>query len=93
MSSNPTLDRLIDCFASLPGVGRKSAARLAYHVLDMSDEEAFDLPKLSANLRQSCTSVPYAITILIPTTAEFAEISRVITASYVLWKVRATSQR
>ena len=42
MSSNPTLDRLIDCFASLPGVGRKSAARLAYHVLDMSDEEAFD---------------------------------------------------
>ena len=28
--------RLIDFFADLPGIGRKSAERLAYHVLDMS---------------------------------------------------------
>ena len=36
-----SLDRLIDCFASLPGVGRKSAQRLAFHVLSMPDQEAF----------------------------------------------------
>ena len=31
---------LIDCFAELPGIGRKSAERLAYHVLRMPREEA-----------------------------------------------------
>ena len=32
--------RLIDFFADLPGIGRKSAERLAYHVLDMSRPRA-----------------------------------------------------
>lgn len=32
--------RLIDCFRRLPGVGSKSAARMAFGVLEMSDEEA-----------------------------------------------------
>ena len=32
--------RLIDFFADLPGIGRKSAERLAYHVLRMSHKEA-----------------------------------------------------
>jgi len=31
---------LVDCFAALPGIGRKSAERLAYHVLRMPKEEA-----------------------------------------------------
>jgi recombination protein RecR len=31
---------LIDCFAELPGIGRKSAERLAYHVLRMPHAEA-----------------------------------------------------
>ncbi len=31
---------LIDCFAELPGIGRKSAERLAYHVLRMPRQEA-----------------------------------------------------
>ena len=34
------LDNLIDRFASLPGVGRKSAQRLAFYVLSLPDEEA-----------------------------------------------------
>ncbi len=34
------LDTLIDKFASLPGIGRKSAQRLAFHVLSLPDEEA-----------------------------------------------------
>jgi recombination protein RecR len=32
--------RLVDYFADLPGIGRKSAERLAYHVLRMSNQEA-----------------------------------------------------
>jgi recombination protein RecR len=31
---------LVDCFAELPGIGRKSAERLAYHVLRMPTAEA-----------------------------------------------------
>ena len=35
----PAVEALIDQFARLPGVGRKSAARLAFHVLDRPPEE------------------------------------------------------
>ena len=35
----PPLKRLTDAFARLPGVGRKSAARLAFHLLSLSDSE------------------------------------------------------
>jgi recombination protein RecR len=34
------ITRLVDYFADLPGIGRKSAERLAYHVLGMSRTEA-----------------------------------------------------
>ena len=36
----PSLATLIDWFNRLPGVGRKSAQRLAYYVLSMSEEDA-----------------------------------------------------
>lgn len=36
----PSLEQLIDQFAKLPSVGRKSAQRLAFHVLSMSDADA-----------------------------------------------------
>lgn len=35
-----SLETLIDKFASLPGIGKKSAQRLAFHVLSLPDEEA-----------------------------------------------------
>lgn len=35
-----SLENLVDHFASLPGVGRKSAQRLAFHVLSLPNEEA-----------------------------------------------------
>ena len=38
----PPLDRLVEKFESLPGIGHKSAQRLAYTVLDVSREEARD---------------------------------------------------
>ena len=34
------LDNLIDRFAALPGIGRKSAQRLAFYVLSLPDSEA-----------------------------------------------------
>ena len=36
----PSLDKLIEQFAKLPSVGKKSAQRLAFHILAMSDADA-----------------------------------------------------
>ncbi len=35
-----TFETLIDRFASLPGIGRKSAQRLAFHILGLPEGEA-----------------------------------------------------
>ncbi len=35
----PSLEKLVNCFASLPGIGRKSASRLAYRIIEMSEDE------------------------------------------------------
>ena len=35
-----SMENLIDKFASLPGVGRKSAQRLAFHMLSLPDGQA-----------------------------------------------------
>ena len=37
--STRSLEKLIDEFHKLPGIGRKTAARLAFHVLDMDETE------------------------------------------------------
>ena len=36
------ISRLIDAFANLPSIGKKSAERLAYHVLKLPNEEAIE---------------------------------------------------
>ncbi len=40
MKELKSLERLIDSFAKLPSVGRKSAERMAYAILDMSEDDA-----------------------------------------------------
>lgn len=53
------LDNLIDKFASLPGIGRKSAQRLAFHVLALPEEEAFAFSDAIAEAKRTirCCSV------------------------------------
>jgi recombination protein RecR len=41
--SSESLGRLVTLLSRLPGVGRKTAGRLAFHILKMSEEEARDL--------------------------------------------------
>ncbi len=36
----PSLERLTDCFAALPGIGRKTASRLAMHILTSDSKVA-----------------------------------------------------
>ncbi len=46
MSGNAApLERLIEQFAKLPGIGRKGATRLAYQVLSMGRQEALDFAR------------------------------------------------
>lgn len=46
----PALERLIDSFARLPGIGKKTASRLALHVLRSSPGEAQELSSALAQL-------------------------------------------
>ena len=53
------LETLIDKFASLPGIGRKTAQRLAFHVLSLPDGEAIAFAEAISDAKQSvhCCSV------------------------------------
>lgn len=44
--------RLVDAFASLPGIGRKSAERLAHHVLAMSPAEALGFAEAIRDVKE-----------------------------------------
>ncbi len=45
--------KLIEAFARLPGIGNKTAQRLAFHLLDVSDKEAEDLAYAIMNAKKS----------------------------------------
>ena len=49
----PSLENLIDKLAALPSVGRKSAQRLAFHLLGMSDESVNSFIESILNARSS----------------------------------------
>ncbi len=54
----PVLSELIDSFARLPGVGKKSAARLALYALNMSESEADRFVDSIKNAREQIHSCP-----------------------------------
>ncbi len=43
MSSSPLIERLVEALRCLPGVGPKSARRMAYHLLERDRERALEL--------------------------------------------------
>jgi len=45
----PAISRLIDEFAKLPGVGKKSAQRLAFYVINMEQDQVVNLATLFIN--------------------------------------------
>ena len=50
------ISKLIQSLASLPGVGSKTAQRLAFHIIDMPEE---DVEKLSASIIEAKRNVRY----------------------------------
>lgn len=55
----PSIEVLIEQFAKLPGIGRKSAERLAFHVLDgMSSDEVKSMAKAVVDAKESIHLCP-----------------------------------
>jgi recombination protein RecR len=53
MALPPSLSRLIDAFKTLPGVGRRTAERLAFHLLRAPDEASNELAEAILAMRAS----------------------------------------
>ena len=53
-----SFENLIDSFASLPGIGRKSAQRLAFHILSLPAEEAEDFANAVLDARKNVHTCP-----------------------------------
>ena len=56
-----SFQNLVDCFKRLPGIGGKSAERLAYYILSMDKEYVDDFSKTLASIHSAskafhCTS-------------------------------------
>ncbi|ULG71890.1 recombination mediator RecR [Macrococcus brunensis] len=49
------ISRLIDSFMKLPGIGPKTAARLAFHVLDMKEEDVMNFAKALVDVKRELT--------------------------------------
>ncbi|MEW5922919.1 MAG: recombination mediator RecR [Candidatus Zixiibacteriota bacterium] len=50
--SAESVERLINLLARLPGIGRKSASRLAFHILKISKEEANELAEAISDVKE-----------------------------------------
>ncbi|MGJ6938852.1 recombination mediator RecR [Listeria monocytogenes] len=47
------ITKLIDSFMKLPGIGPKSAARLAFYVLDMKEDDVLDFAKALVDVKRN----------------------------------------
>ena len=54
----PALEKLVEQFAKLPGVGRKSAQRLAFFVLSLSSEEAYTFAQAILDAKSAISCCP-----------------------------------
>ena len=61
---SPSIEKLIESFERLPSIGHKTAARLAFHMLNSSEEETMDFVNSIINAKKSLKycSICYNIT-------------------------------
>lgn len=58
MKELPTYAALVDSFRKLPGIGARSAERMALNVLDMKEEDAFEFAKAIENAKKLVHKCP-----------------------------------
>jgi len=68
-----TISQLIDSLAQLPGIGQKTASRLAFHIIDMPKEDA---EQLAASIIDARNNVKYCKTCWTLTDEEECPICR-----------------
>ena len=54
----PALEALVEQFAKLPGIGRKSAQRLAFHILGQPEQTAKDFAQALLNAKSAIACCP-----------------------------------
>ena len=54
------LEALVEQFARLPGIGGKTAQRLAFHVLSLPEEDAQAFADAIVTAKRTVTFAPYA---------------------------------
>ena len=52
-SYSPSIEKLIENFERLPSIGHKTAVRLAFHILDMNNEEIQEFTKAITNAKEN----------------------------------------
>ena len=50
---SPSIEKLIESFAKLPSIGNKTAARLAFHMLNASEQETQDFINSILNAKKN----------------------------------------
>lgn len=58
MAYIPALDRLIKSFAKFPGIGYKTAVRLAFHVISMNADEVKEFASAMVNAKENIKYCP-----------------------------------
>jgi len=58
MKELPTYSALVDSFSKLPGIGVKSAERMAYAVLEMKEDDALEFSNAIANAKKLVHKCP-----------------------------------
>ncbi len=61
MKSIRPVQKVIDAFEALPGIGPKSAARLAYYLLHVPQEKMDKFAKALENLKETLKSVQFVL--------------------------------
>ena len=79
------LDQGVEAFASLPGIGRKTALRLALHMLRQSKEEVAFFSNSVSRMRMKSSFAKHAITFQKQNFAIFAAILNVQIHKLFVW--------
>lgn len=66
------IQRLIDAFGRLPGIGPKGAQRIAFYMLSAPEDEARDLAEAIEEVKARSASVIFAATCANPAPARYA---------------------
>ncbi len=78
------ISKLIDSFMKLPGIGPKTAVRLAFFVLDMEDDDVVDFAKALVRAKRELNYCEICGHIPIKKFATFVKIRIVTKRSFVL---------